>query len=442
MVGETRRTEKIWILGGKSLSADNNIPWQEDIPNLSNSDLLIIDLNTIPDIAVPRYEIRDYLRYMLMAAKTIYVILTPEAFDEMPFMEDTFPVFPAVIKIKPVDFKKINLLSGKKIPDEIVEYCKYVDYCPFFINGIDFTYLSNCLKPETKWAPETYYFTNEIASIRQEYLFEVLNVSYQSIGFAANYYILDRDDKVLETTGQISFLPPPNKITSEAAVEVLVNSLVGLELKEGEPDWASKIQMPRVAEIEKLLFKENEVIQEATKRIQKLELEKAKIDKHKKLLWTFDKPLELAVKDAFLVLGFGEIREGRSKELEDLVIDFKTTTEFVHGVMEVKGREKRTSMADMNQCDKWVKLYRLNENKKVKGIFLPSQFRRTENLDSKKRLSFEKNEIDFAHDFNICVLPTSELFKAVVYILKGNKLSRNEIEKKILEADPICKLLD
>jgi len=442
MTEETEKTEKIWILGGKSLSADNNIPWKEDIPNLSNSDKLIIDLNTIPSIAVPQYEIRDYIRYMLMAGKTIYVILTPKAFDEMQFMYSTFPVCPNVIKVKPADFKKINLLSGKNIPIEIIEYCDYVDNCPFFINCIDFSYLSNCLKPETKWTRETYYFSSEIASIEQECLFEILNASCQSIGLAAKYSILDRNGKVLETTGRIIFLPPPTKINSEAAIEVIVNSLIGLELKEEEPDWSSKIHMPRVAEMNKLVSKENEVIQEAIKRIQKLELERVGIEKHKKLLWTFDKSLEMAVKDAFIVLGFGEIREGRSKELEDLVIDFKATTEFVHGVMEVKGREKRTSMADMNQCDKWVKQYRLNENKKVKGIFLPSQFRRTEHQDSTKRLRFEKNEIDFARDFNICVLPTNELFKAVVYILEGNKLSRNEIEKKILEAAPLCKLFD
>jgi len=99
-------------------------------------------------------------------------------------------------------------------------------------------------------------------------------------------------------------------------------------------------------------------------------------------------------------------------------------------------------MEDMNQCFKWVNQYRVNEDKKVKGIFLPSQFRRIEKEDSKKRIWFEKNEIDFAKDFNICVLPTSELFKAVVYVLEGNRLLRSDIEKRILEANPLCKLLD
>ena len=142
----------------------------------------------------------------------------------------------------------------------------------------------------------------------------------------------EKDDT--SETGQIIFLPPPTKINSGAAVEVLVNSLIGMELKEGEPDWASKINMPQVNEISALIFRENKIVEEAIGRIQKLELQQTEIEKNKKLLWAFDKPLEKAVKDAFILLGFDETREGRSKELEDLVIDFKTTGEFIHGVME------------------------------------------------------------------------------------------------------------
>lgn len=122
------------------------------------------------------------------------------------------------------------------------------------------------------------------------------------------------------------------------------------------------------------------------KKIQKLSQEQVEIEKYRKLLWTYDKPLENVVKNAFSLLGFGEIRAGRSRELEDWVIDFKSTNDFTHGVIEVKGKEKRTSLEDMNQCFKWVNQYRVQEKKKVKGIFIPCQFRRTETVDSKKEL--------------------------------------------------------
>lgn len=431
--------EKIWVLGGKASNADKNIAWQRDIPNLSNSDKLIIDLNTLPSgVPIPKSELGNYLRYMIMAGKSIYVILAPEPINHL---SDVLPVFPEQVVIKPCDFDKINLLDARDIPNEIVEYCKYVENCTFFINQIDPSFLLNCLHPKA-WNRENYYFSDEIDHLLQENILEVLNVSCQTIGCACKYSILNSGNTVLEQTGPIFFLPPPTKINSSEAVQVLVNSLIDISLKEQEPEWVSKLQMPKTDQLKKQISKENEKVEEITKRIQNLKREKAELEKHKKLLWTFDKPLEQAVKDAFSLLGFHEIREGRSRELEDLVIDFKTSNHYVHGVLEVKGREKKTSLNDMNQCSKWVNQYWVQEEKRVKGIFVTNQFRRKETLSSKKRIKFEPNEIQFAQEFKICVLPTRELFKAVIHILNGGKLSRNEFEEKILNANPICTLVD
>jgi len=169
-------------------------------------------------------------------------------------------------------------------------------------------------------------------------------------------------------------------------------------------------------------------------------LKKNEIERHKKLLWTYSTPLENAVKEAFITLGFPDIRPGRSKELEDWVMDAKHSEDYELYVLEVKGREKRTSMNDLNQTDKWVKQYRVQEGKKVKGIFVSCQYRRTEGLDSDKRTKYEPNEIEFAQDFGLCILPTSELFKAVKNTLSGKGFLREEIESRILSADPICNL--
>jgi hypothetical protein len=438
----SERPERIWVLGGKASNADRSIPWQENIPNIANSDKLFIDLNTIPpSLSIPEYEIRDYLRYMMMAGKVIYVILSPTSVEDTGRLFNMLPVVPELVKVKPCDFDSINPLAVENVPDEITEYYKYVENCTFFINAIDVRYLWGCLNPETHWAPEKYSFSNWIKYLRQIDILKILNVSCQSIGLASQFELLNADKEILHKTGQIIFLPPPTRIISSEIVEVMVNSLRGMEFREEEPDWVLEIRLPKTGELDQQISKEKRTIEEATKKAQKLIQEKAEIEKYRKLLWTYDKPLENTVKDAFILLGFEEIHEGRSRELEDWVIDFKSNNEFVHGVMEVKGREKRTSLDDMNQCFKWVNQYRVQEKKKVKGIFLPNQFRRTERLDSKKRLMFEPNEIEFAQDFEICVLSTSELFKAVIHILKGNKLSRNDIEKRILEANPICRLV-
>jgi hypothetical protein len=376
-----------------------------------------------------------------MVGKTVYVILSPNWSEHSYIIYDSFPAVPNLLNLKSCDFAQIEK-TIEEIPEEIVEYSKYVESSSFFINGVNSEYLWEYLTSHTYPSIERYPFSSQIADMHVNWLYKMVNVSGQTIGIAIRFYLLDAKQTELHKTGILVFLPPSTKITSSDAIEVLVNSLIGQNIKEEPPDWIKRINLPHVAELDQQISEKLKIIEEANKEIKQLEIDKTEIENHKELLWVNDKPLENAVRDAFLLLGFGEIRPGRSKELEDLVIDFKTSKEFVHGVFEVKGREKKTSMADMNQCDKWVKEYFVTENKNVKGIFVPSQFRRTETEDSKMRLKFEPNEIEFAKRFNLCVLPTVELFKAVVHVLKGNQLPREEIERKILEAKPICKLVD
>ena len=223
---------------------------------------------------------------------------------------------------------------------------------------------------------------------------------------------------------------------------MLVNTLVGAESKEQEPDWATNITMPNTTELNEKITKNIETIKELNNEIVSLEAKRSEIDRYKKLLWSNDIQLENIVMDSFKLLGFNEIKKGRSKELEDLVFDLQTTKDFELAIIEVKGREKKTSLGDLNQCDKWVKQYRVKEGKKVKGIFVSNQFRRSEKESSKLRLHYEPNEIEFANDFKLCIIPTTELFKAVVYVLSGKSIKRTEIERRILNAEPVCKIID
>ena len=113
--------KKIWVLGGSASGADRSISWQASLPNLANSDILIIDLGTVPkEVSIPLYEIRDYLRYMIMARKTIYVLLST-ASTENPHVFSMFPVLPQLIKIKPCDIGSVNSLRTSPFFNEIEE---------------------------------------------------------------------------------------------------------------------------------------------------------------------------------------------------------------------------------------------------------------------------------------------------------------------------------
>ncbi len=164
---------------------------------------------------------------------------------------------------------------------------------------------------------------------------------------------------------------------------------------------------------------------------------------YEKLIWSGGNLLEILIKDAFYTLGFKEIKEGRAKNLEDFVIDFKAGGPPFLGIIEVKSSYKRTSLADISQCNKWVEDYFIEFNTPSKGIFIPNQYIAEPYPESKyKRMHFEPNELDYARKRDICIIPACEIFDAVYEILIGNaKINREYIENKILSTSGLCKLI-
>ncbi|MFB0504604.1 MAG: hypothetical protein ACETWE_12285 [Candidatus Bathyarchaeia archaeon] len=160
-------------------------------------------------------------------------------------------------------------------------------------------------------------------------------------------------------------------------------------------------------------------------------------------LWTKGKPLEHIVRDAFAFLGFSEIGRIRDENLEDWVIEFGSTQEpYKYGVFEIKGADKRTSLADLTQCNKWVDDYIVENRGSAKGIFVPNQHRLGDIRKNKReREHFEDNELRYAGSREIWILPSHEIFYAVAEKLKGNStINRKSIEERIAASNGICRL--
>jgi hypothetical protein len=165
--------------------------------------------------------------------------------------------------------------------------------------------------------------------------------------------------------------------------------------------------------------------------------------RYEKLIWSKGNQLENAVRDAFYTLGFIEIKKGRAMNLEDYIIDFKAGGPPFLGVMEIKGSDKRTSLSDLTQCNRWAEDYLIEQGIPSKGIFVPNQCILEPYPESReKRLHFEPNELYYAGTRDICIIPACELFEAICEVLNGNtKISRNYIENKIYTTNGLCKLI-
>lgn len=431
----------IWVLGSKHSSAHKSVSWHSSFPNFADCNILIINLQTLKSEQLQKrhddffLKARKYIFDLLMTGENeVIIILSPES-EHLEWL----PLFPELKETAPIGVREHSAES------HITEYMKTVETCPFYIHAFDSYYCRQKTDPKSDYH-ENYLFTTQARygySVGVYVASRIVNKAKQMIGGHVRFLVdYGRNLKNQFASGGLYLLPPPTRCTAEQAIDIILNVLAGGELIESPPPWEAKIDLPGLQDVKNQIVQKETEKEILTKDIGKLKNRKANLIKFRRLLWADGAPLENAVKDAFVTLGFSEIRKIRAKNLEDWVIDFKSVSEYKHGVFEVKGSEKRTCLSDMNQCDKWVKDYLLENNLQVKGIFVSNQYRRGDiRTNLKEREHFEDNELKFARQREICILPSHEIFYAVVEKIKGNpQLARKSIEEKIVASNEICRL--
>lgn len=435
----------VWVLGSEHPNANKSISWLSPFPNFSNCDILIVNLQSLEKQVLEKRssdlfnEARRYIFDMLMTREREVIVVSSSDQNKLSWL----PIYPKIETVAPVKIKR-----EEQMPLDM--YLKNVEECNYYIRDFELGYVRTLTDPESNFS-EKYKFTESALygySLTYKVEWRIENRAEQLIGGCFKF-IISYGYKLSPTSflprgtfasGPIIFLPPPTKVSAEQAIDLIVNTLIGAEITESPPTWEGKIDLPGLKVInEKIQQKEKEK-ETIVKEIEKLQNARDNLIKFRRLLWTKGTPLENAVRDAFILLGFPEIRKIREENLEDWVIEFKHIKQYKYGVFEIKGADERTSLADLTQCNKWIEDYLL-ENKKAKGIFVTNQYRLEDPLkNQEKREHFEKNEMEYAEKREICILPTHEIFYAVTAKLNGDpKITRKYMEEKIANAKGLCK---
>jgi|YelNatPaOPRAMG01_1025707.scaffolds.fasta_scaffold47196_4 hypothetical protein len=432
----------VWVLGSEHPNAHKSISWLSSFPNFSNCDVLIVNLQSLEEEVLKRRQAdlsnqaRKYIFDMLMTRKKEVIVVLSANQDRLSWL----PLYPLIKTVAPIKIKKDEELG-------LDFYFKTVEDCTYYIHDFNLSYVKALTDPRSTFH-EKYHFTESASEgYSLEYITDlrIENVAEQIIGGIIKFRIDYGFLSILHgggtfVSGPILFLPPPTKVSAEQAIDLIVNTLIGAEIIESPPSWEGKIDLPGLKVIDEEIQRKEKEKEAIVKEIEKLQNERDNLIKLRRLLWTKGTPLENAVRDAFILLGFPGIRKIREENLEDWVIEFKHIKQYQYGVFEIKGVDERTSLADLTQCNKWVEDYLL-ENKKAKGIFVTNQYRLEDpSKNQEKREHFEKNEMEYAEKREICILPTHEIFYAVIAKLNGDpEITRKYIEEKIANAKGLCK---
>ncbi len=436
---------EIWVLGTKSSNADRSFLWTEDIPSLSDADILIIDITSLASEILDLGGSKTYVRPMAIDPKDRYVenmhnkihteisqirsdleykllvkgkiIIIYKHYEDLIVRDKMLPNMILPIHIQSHRTGKSTKMKRQK-NHMYGDYLKNVKNFDYSISDV---YDTHSLDEKTR----------SILSIRKDLDYEITDNSDRCIG--GTFHIHTN-----VTLGDVTILPAPTEISNEDAVDMLV-SIVKKDNNELPPQWVKKLEIHGLTELDKkvrLLEKNKEEIQH---EIDIKTKEQEKLLGYYGLLFSQGRQLEKIVMDSFKRLGFAETRYGKLSNEEDLIIEPRSINEFAIGVIEVKGRYNKTTMADITQCEKWVTNYLIAKPSiKAKGIFISNQFRKKEYPASRNdRKKYEPNEIDYAESRKICIIPSYVLFEAVNKILEGKTPNRKIIEQLIFQTNGV-----
>ena len=442
--------KEIWVVGHAQTNADKSFSWDDESRSITDADVIIVDIGTLPTTSQLKAKSRDYVNPELTDTAATYLISARLFESKINARYETY-LKNTVDWIRTLCYNMENkVLGGGHVvlllhyaDSDIFEYSECDDLMPFKLELFDdetrskIIFGKHYLKEYLNHVKHVNYKLDRYRDSRLALEPDLMVVDNSDQLLGAEYVCLDKNQP-----GRLTLLPS----AAASGHGELITKIVSCFKKnahEPPPTWIENIQIPGMNEIIKDIERLRTEAKTINTTVEELESEKNILGKYYDLLFSTGPQLEESVKQAFSLLGFAEIDKKRGNECEDWTIDLKSIQEAEFGVMEVKGKKAKTTMADIGQCHKWTEEYlHMESSVKTKGIFVSNQFRLHKFPESKtQRKRFEPNELDYAQKREICIIPTYVLFEAVSHVLEDKSSDRSMIEKKIFSTNGVLETI-
>ena len=430
-----KKGRRVWLLGRHHPGADRSIKWDGSFGNLSDPDVVIVDLTGLTRDVLQRIDkgnldqaqasIWDKLLY----GGTVVVITQPE-FSIRPGSPPTgrpAGAYGRADAAGPCAYSNyhilpINIVTTAVQPNHVIKasdghrFKGYIDA----VKGYNFLInVDKNLPPHSASEPP--------AKLRWSYDMDITNNSGRVLGLVLEVKESNHCGHLRRAPrpGHLVLLPPPTDQIGEAIGRILS------VYKASPPAWAERLSpgpasgnRARIADLE-------ERKAEIQGEIDGLARQNGRILAHRRLLYSDGPELEDAVVEAFRALGFNDIERMGDRDEEDASFGMGGTR-YSRAVVEAKGAGKGAKMRHILQCSMWAAKRAAADDKPIKGILVSNQHRFKPYPESSKvRTKIESNQLEQAEMDDVCIIPSCVLFEAVDRVLGGEAPDRAGISARI-----------
>ena len=241
--------------------------------------------------------------------------------------------------------------------------------------------------------------------------------------------------EILKESGNVIWLPRATKISDYDAIDLILKERYGLQFEQAPPQWVAAYKLPEQIPIEEEISHHEQEIQRLKNELTTAQQRLQDVSRFRKLLYEQGvEGLEPVVRDALRELGAKVNDPGSNENREDGQL---IAPDGQIGMLEIKGRTKSLALADVRQLDQWVRDALIQDNLESKGILIANMYcgQPPELRDD----PFPSNCIDSAKRANICLMTTTQLFRALCSHQR-EELDVAEFWNTVFNTDGVCPL--
>jgi hypothetical protein len=228
--------------------------------------------------------------------------------------------------------------------------------------------------------------------------------------------------------GRLCFIPPPHGVTGErvgAAFAQILDAHFSEASDIEVPSWAADVTVPGANAYDPKIAELETTTERISSEISELSEKRELLINYRRLLFSSGRPLEQSVRIALRLLGF-DVPEPDSYGGE-WDVELRDPRSGRTALGEVEGPDGAVDVHKSRQLLDYIESEAL-VNREHKGILIGNGYRMKPPDAEERQAQFTNHALKRASMYGTCLLPTTELFKAVCAVLEFPESEKLKIE--------------
>ncbi len=409
---------------GVSVSGLETIGWNDDIPNVADYDVIILDLVTlrggieVGDLTFDprRGPSRDQVNLLLWSEGGVVCIMPPVNELKSKQRGSVSPYWWSPIPLG-------NDLQGGDTRNVLDDSCER-----YFSSGVREWGSTLHLKEEDAegYSKGTFIRYRIDPLVVSRYDFPMAGEASMEMWLQPRF---DGSGPVKQKDSwPILVLPETDLVSTEEAISIVLQDIIGLAVETPPPSWIHDIEYPGERKLQAEIDRLEGEIDSLRERMSQVRLDLQTLRSYKRLLYEDGDALADTVAEAFTKMG-AIAHTSEIPGREDRWIEFPGLEPIA--ALEVKGHTHGMSRADARQADDWSRDLMDRMDQQVKGILAGNPFR---NRPPDARDSpWPPNVVSYARNAKLGLVTTEQIFDALVKV-EGEKMKSIDFFRSLLEA--------